>query len=139
MTKTKQIWYRYTNDKKQLTLDCYELLSRLYIQIGQNPEPEIIVALNKIFVEDLASFYGSMEMEEVSYALNKGIRETEPPVFINVPTWSKFLRDHKNKEIKRRANNQIEEYTIYRKRIKSMNQLIEGREVKKIGNAINNK
>ena len=36
--------------------------------------------------------YGSMELEEVRFALNQHIRENDGPHFVNVPMWNKALR-----------------------------------------------
>jgi hypothetical protein len=131
--KTKQIWYLYKNDLKQLKNDCYNLLQELFIQLGQKPESEMVVILTNTFVDDLATKYASMELDMVKYALNKGLRETDPPVFINVPTWNKFLRDFKKSEQLKRQTNQIEEYSIYKKRLETMGKQLQNREVKKIG------
>ena len=45
MNKTKQIWYRFNNDRKKLKLDCVDLISRFYIMLGQKPETEQIVLM----------------------------------------------------------------------------------------------
>ena len=136
--KTKQIWYLYKNDLKQLKNDCYNMLQELFIQLGQKPESEMVVILTNTFVDDLATKYATMELEMVKYALNKGLRETDPPVFINVPTWNKFIRDFKRSEQLKRQTNQIEEFSIYKKRLETMGKQLQNREVKKIGN-VNNK
>jgi hypothetical protein len=131
--KTKQIWYLYKNDLKQLKNDCYNMLQELFIQLGQKPESEMVVILTNTFVDDLATKYATMELEMVKYALNKGLRETDPPVFINVPTWNKFIRDFKKSEQLKRQTNQIEEYSIYKKRLETMGKQLQNREFKKIG------
>ena len=131
--KTKQIWYLYKNDLKQLKNDCYNMLQELFIQLGQKPESEMVVILTNTFVDDLATKYATMELDMVNYALNKGLRETDPPVFINVPTWNKFIRDFKSSEQLKRQTNQIEEYSIYKKRLETMGKQLQNREVKKIG------
>ena len=136
--KTKQIWYLYKNDLKQLKNDCYNMLQELFIQLGQKPESEMVVILTNTFVDDLATKYATMELEMVKYALNKGLRETDPPVFINVQTWNKFIRDFKSSEQLKRQTNQIEEFRIYKKRLETMGKQLQNREVKKIGN-VNNK
>lgn len=131
--KTNQIWYLYKNDLKQFTNDCYNILSGLFLQLQQKPQAETVTTLTNIFVQDLANKYGSMELDMVIFALNKGLRETDPPVFINVPTWNKFIRDFKSSEQLKRQTNQIEEYSIYKKRLETMGKQLQNREVKKIG------
>lgn len=137
--KSNQVWYLYANDIKRLKTECYELVQKLYLQLGQSPEPEIVIMMTKSLVEDLSTQYPSMEMEEVEFALNKGLRETEPPVFINVPTYNKFLRDYRNKKALKKQTNQIDQYDNYKKRVDTMGKALNNREVKKIGNGNYNK
>jgi len=137
--KTKQVWYLYANNIKELKRQCYDIISSLYVQLGQAPEAEIIVQMTNVFTNDLANDYGSMELEEVRFALNKYIRNNDGPHFVNVPMWSQALRDYKKTKALKRQTNQIEEYEIYKKRISSFKNAIDKREIKKIGNAHNNK
>jgi len=137
--KSNQVWYLYANDIKRLKTECYELVQKLYLQLGQSPEPEIVIMMTKSLVEDLSTQYPSMEMQEVEFALNKGLRETEPPVFINVPTYNKFLRDYRNKKALKKQTNQIDQYDNYKKRVDTMGKALNNREIKKIGNGNYNK
>ena len=133
MTKKNQVWYLYANDIKELKRQCYDVISTLYVQLGQAPEAEIVVQMTNLFCNDLANNYGSMELEEVRFALNKHIRENDGPHFVNVPMWSQALRDYKKSKAFKRQTNQIEEYEIYKKRVESFNKVIDKREIKKIG------
>ena len=137
--KTKQVWYLYANNVQELKRQCYDIISTLYVQLGQSPEAEIIVQMTNVFTNDLANDYGSLELEEVRFALNKYIRNNDGPHFVNVPMWSQALRDYKKSKALKRQTNQIEEYEIYKKRISSFKNAIDKREIKKIGNAHNNK
>ena len=111
--KTKQIWYLYKTNKKQLLLDCLNILSRFHVHLGHKSEAVLLNDLNNIFVEDLITRYSTMELDEVRFAIYKGIKDNDPPIFVNVPTWNKFLRDFKKSEQLKRQTNQIEEYSIY--------------------------
>jgi len=137
--KSKLIYILYENDIKKLKSECYEIVQKLYLQLGQSPEPEIVIMMTKSLVEDLYTKYKLMEIEEVEFALNKGLRETEPPVFINVPTYNKFLRDYKNNKALKKRNKQIDEYQVYKKRFNTMDKALNNREIKKIGNGNYNK
>ena len=139
MNKKKQVWYLYSYDIKELKKQCYDIISTLYVQLGQSPEAEIIVQMTNVFTNDLANDYGSLELEEVRFALNKYIRNNDGPHFVNVPMWSQALRDYKKTKALKRQTNQIEEYEIYKKRISSFKNAIDKREIKKIGNANHNK
>jgi len=131
--KTKQVWYLYANNIQELKKQCYDIISTLYVQLGQSPEAEIVVQMTNVFTNDLANDYGSMELDEVRYALNKHIRNNDGPHFVNVPMWSKALRDYKKTKALKRQTNQLEEYEIYKKRISSFKNAIDKREIKKIG------
>ena len=137
--KSKQVWYLYANDIKELKRQCYEIIATLYVQLGQAPEAEIIVQMTNLFCNDLATNYGSMELEEVRFALNKHIRENDGPHFVNVPTWNEALRSYKMSKALKRQTNQIDQYELYKKRVESFSKAIDKREIKKIGNGHNNK
>ena len=131
--KSKQIKSLYEKDPKAFTIECFNILTMFYIHLGHKSEAQIVNNLTKIFVEDLTTRYFTLELEQVKFAIEKGIKDNDPPIFVNVPTWNKFLRDYKTTEQGRRANNQIELYTIYQKRVKSFENLLDKREIKKIG------
>ena len=131
--KSKQVWYMYANNVQELKKQCYDIISTLYVQLGQSPEAEIVVQMTNVFTNDLANDYGSMELDEVRFALNKYIRNNDGPHFVNVPMWSQALRDYKKTKALKRQTNQIEEYEIYKKRISSFKNAIDKREIKKIG------
>ena len=139
MNKTKQVWSLYAYKVNDLKKGCFEILSALYIQLGQNPEPEIVVSMTKIFMNDLVNKYSSMELDEVKFALDEYIRNNDGPHFVNVPMWSQALRDYKKTKALKRQTNQIDQYEIYKKRVESFSNVIDKREIKNIGNADNNK
>jgi hypothetical protein len=131
--KSNQIWYLYKTNEKQLVIDCFNILSDFYIHLGHKSEALIVNKLNKVFVEDLITRYSTMELEQVRFAINKGIKDNDPPIFVNVPTWNKFIRDFKSSEQLKRQTNQIEEFSIYKKRLETMGKQLQNREIKKIG------
>lgn len=124
--KSKQIWYRYANDKKGLTLDCIDLLSKSYLELGQKPTPETITLMATLLVDDLAHNYSSMELEEVAYAISKGIRDTEDGTscFINVRSWSVWLSQHKKRAQLARQQNRITDYQRHTENVKLLGNTI---------------
>ena len=122
--KSKQVWYMYANNVQELKRHCYDIISTLYVQLGQSPEAEIVVQMTNVFTNDLANDYGSMELEEVRFALNKHIRENDGPHFVNVPMWSQALRDYKKTKALKRQTNQLEEYEIYKKGLVALKMLL---------------
>ena len=95
--KTKQVWYRFSKDLEQLNVDCVDLLSKSYIMLGQRPDAQQVVMMSKMLVDDLTRFYGSMEMEEVAFAFEQGIRHSESGGFANVRNWNIWLKEYKAK------------------------------------------
>ena len=137
--KSKQIWSLYAKDIKTLKNGVYKLLSEIYLQLGQKPENEIVVMMTNSFTDDLATSYSTMELEEVKFALNKYIRENDPPIFVNIPTLNKALRDYRKTKALRKQTNQIEQYSLYKKRVESMGKALKNREIIKIGKGNSNK
>jgi hypothetical protein len=137
--KSKQVWFLYANDIKELKRECYEIIATLYVQLGQAPEAEIIVQMTNLLCNDLATNYSTMELDEVRFSINKHIRENDGPHFVNVPMWNEALRNRKMSKALKNQTNQIDEYELYKKRVESFSKVIDKRETKKIGNGHNNK
>ena len=137
--KSKQVWHLYKHDIKELKRQCYDVISTIYVQLGQAPEAEIIVQMTNLFCNDLATNYSSMELDEVRFAINKYIRDNDGPHFVNVPMWNEALRNRKMSKALKNQTNQIDEYELYKKRVESFSKAIDKREIKKIGNANDNK
>lgn len=126
MNKTKQVWYRYANDRKQFNIDCIDILSKCYLELGQKPTPETIALMGSLLVDDLAHHYGRLELEEVAYIFSRGIRNAEEGTscFINVRTWNVWLKDYKKSEMLRRQKNLVSEYQNYKDQQKLISQTI---------------
>lgn len=114
MDKSKQIWYRFSNELEQLNVDCVDLLSKCYMMLGQRPDTQQVVMMAKFLVDDLARFYGSMEMDEVSFAFEQGIRNSDSGGFVNVRSWNQWLKEHKAKSQLQRQQRRITDYQKHR-------------------------
>lgn len=116
MNKTKQVWYLYSHDRKGLNLECVDILSKCYLELGQKPTPEQIGLMATILADDLANFYGSIELDEVRFAFTKGIRNADEGTscFINVRQWNVWLKAYKKDAMLRRQQNLITEYQQYK-------------------------
>ena len=125
MNKTKQIWYRFNNDRKKLKLDCVDLISRFYNMLGQKPETEQIVLMAQLFYEDLINLYSSWTLDEVKYAIENGIRNGEETnCFINVRSLNVWLRRHKKIEETKRQQNLITDYQKHKQNVKQISNTI---------------
>lgn len=124
MDKTKQIWYRFANDREQLNIDCVDALSKCYLMLGQKPDTEQIVMMSKLLVDDLSRFYPSMEMAEVMFAFEQGIRHSDSGGFVNVRNWNIWLKEYKSKANLKRQQRQLTDYQKDRDSQKMMGETI---------------
>tara|TARA_R100000482_G_scaffold1759_1_gene757 strand:+ start:210 stop:611 length:402 start_codon:yes stop_codon:yes gene_type:complete len=110
MDKTKQIWYMFANKREQLNVDCVDVLSKCYLMLGQKPDTEQIVIMSKLLVDDLSRFYPSMNMDEVMFAFEQGIRHSDSGGFVNVRNWNIWLKEYKTKANLKRQQKQLTDY-----------------------------
>tara|TARA_Y100000114_G_C11746994_1_gene322172 strand:- start:690 stop:1094 length:405 start_codon:yes stop_codon:yes gene_type:complete len=124
--KKNKIWYRYTNDKKGLHIDCVDLISKSYLELGQKPTTETITLMAALLLDDLAHNHSNMDIEEVAFAFNKGIRDTEDgtSAFINVRSWSVWLGNYKKRAQLARQQNRLTEYQKHRDNVKYISDTI---------------
>ena len=122
--KTKQIWYRFTNDRQQLNVDCVDILSKCYLMLGQKPDSEQIVMMSKLLVDDLSRYYGSMEMDEVMFAFEQGIRHSDSGGFVNVRNWNIWLKEYKTKSALKRQQRLMTDYEKDRENQKMIGETI---------------
>lgn len=100
----------FANNKEQLNLECVDLLSKCYMMLGQKPDTEQIVLMAKFLVADLSKYYSSMELKEIHYAFEQGIRNSEHGGFVNVRNWNIWLKEYRQKANLKRQQNQITDY-----------------------------
>ena len=116
MNKTKQIWYLYANDKKALEIGCVDIVSKAYLELGQKPTPENIALMGTLLANDLAHNYARLELAEVQFAFDKGIRNGEQGTscFVNVRTWNVWLNDYKKSAMLKRQKNLLTDFENYK-------------------------
>tara|TARA_Y100000361_G_scaffold149290_1_gene163331 strand:+ start:284 stop:679 length:396 start_codon:yes stop_codon:yes gene_type:complete len=120
-----KIWYRYNNDNKQLKNDCVDVLSRCYLMLGQKPDAKQIVMMSSLLYEDLINRYSSMTIQEIQYALEKGIKDGEDlNCFINARSWNVWIKQHKASEQLKRQQKLITDYQKHQKNIKQISHTI---------------
>tara|TARA_B100000497_G_C7463312_1_gene286123 strand:+ start:303 stop:698 length:396 start_codon:yes stop_codon:yes gene_type:complete len=124
MDKTRQIWYRFTKDREQLNVDCVDVLSKCYLMLGQKPDTEQIVMMSKLLVDDLSRFYPSMEMAEVMFAFEQGVRHSDSGGFVNVRNWNIWLKEYKAKANLKRQQRQLTDYQKDRENQKMIGETI---------------
>ena len=124
MDKSRQIWYRFTKDREQLNVDCVDVLSKCYLMLGQKPDTEQILMMSKLLVDDLSRFYPSMEMAEVMFAFEQGIRHSDSGGFVNVRNWNIWLKEYKAKANLKRQQRQLTDYQKDRENQKMIGETI---------------
>jgi|TARA_R100000084_G_scaffold74412_1_gene33442 hypothetical protein len=111
MDKTKQIWNRLHKEEKKLKEECVDILSKAYTMLGQKPDTQQVVVMASLLFGDLITNFSRMTMNEVQFAIEKGIRDGEDTsCFINVRTWNVWLKQHKKSEQLKRQQRQITDY-----------------------------
>jgi len=88
-----------TMTKEELLMGSVDLISKTYIELGQsNVEEDTIMILSQSLADDLAKTYKNFYFEDAQNAFNLGVRTPINGDFIhlNVPTYMKWLRKHKD-------------------------------------------
>ena len=88
-----------TMTKEELLMGSVDLISKTYIELGQhNIEEDTIMVLSQSLADDLAKTYKNFYFEDAQKAFNLGVRSQISGDFIhlNVPTYMRWLRKHKD-------------------------------------------
>ena len=70
-----KIWHRFNTDIKALKNDCVDVLSKCYLMLGQKPDAQQVVTMASLLYDDLINRYSTMTIQEVQFALEKGIKD----------------------------------------------------------------
>ena len=87
-----------TMTKAELVIGSIDILSKTYIELGQhNVEEETLEVLAESLADDLQRVYKNFYFEDAKNAFSLGVRSQHNGDFIhlNVPTYMKWLRQHK--------------------------------------------
>jgi hypothetical protein len=88
-----------TMTKEEILMGSVDLVSKTYIELGQNNvEEDTIMIMSQSLAEDLAKTYKNFYFEDAERAFNLGVRSKINGDFIhlNVPTYMRWLRKHKD-------------------------------------------
>ena len=102
MDKAK-IFYRYKNDEKKFKTDCVDL-----------------VIMAQLLYGDLIQRYGGLTMDEVAFAFEQGIRESESGGFVNVRSMNIWLKEYKTKANLMRSQKRLTDYQRYEENVKQI-------------------
>jgi len=87
-----------TMSRGELVIGSIDILSKTYIELGQhNVEEETLEVLAESLADDLLRVYKNFYFDDAKNAFNLGVRSQISGDFIhlNVPTYMKWLRSHK--------------------------------------------
>jgi hypothetical protein len=88
-----------TMTKEELLMGSVDLISKTYIELGQNNiEEDTIMIMSQSLADDLTKTYKNFYFEDAQNAFNLGVRSQISGDFIhlNVPTYMRWLRKHKD-------------------------------------------
>ncbi len=87
-----------TMNRGELVIGSIDILSKTYIELGQhNVEEETLEVLAESLADDLLRVYKNFYFDDAKNAFSLGVRGQHNGDFIhlNVPTYMKWLRSHK--------------------------------------------
>ncbi len=88
-----------TMTKEELLMGAVDLISKTYIELGQNNvDEDTISVMSQSLADDLAKTYQNFYFKDAQNAFNLGVRSPINGDFIhfNVPTYMRWLRKHKD-------------------------------------------
>ena len=86
-------------NRGELVIGSIDILSKTYIELGQhNVEEETLEVLAESLADDLLRVYKNFYFDDAKNAFSLGVRGQNNGDFIhlNVPTYMKWLRKHKD-------------------------------------------
>ena len=88
-----------TMSKQDLLMSSVDLISKTYIELGQNNvDEDTISIMSQSLADDLARMYKNFYFEDAQKAFNLGVRSpiTSDFIHLTVPTYMKWLRKHQD-------------------------------------------
>ena len=79
---------------KELRLQCVNLISKTYLELGQKSDADTIVTLSTILSDDLIKDFKSLYFEDIIEAFRIGVRKTDK-FHLNVKTYYHWILAHR--------------------------------------------
>jgi|TARA_B110000285_G_C14699384_1_gene412744 hypothetical protein len=86
-----------TMSKQDLLMSSVDLVSKTYIELGQNNvDEDTISIMSQSLADDLARMFKNFYFEDAQKAFNLGVRSpiTSDFIHLTVPTYMKWIRKH---------------------------------------------
>ena len=87
-----------TMSKQDLLMSSVDLVSKTYIELGQNNvDEDTISIMSQSLSDDLSRMFKNFYFEDAQKAFNLGVRSpiTSDFIHLTVPTYMKWIRKHK--------------------------------------------
>jgi|TARA_R110000744_G_scaffold5556_1_gene19769 hypothetical protein len=108
------IFKRNNTDQKQLKIDCVDIVSKCYLELGQKPDTQQVVLMAQLLYNELIRFHKGLTTEEVQFAFEKGIRDSDNGGFVNVRNFNIWLKEFKTKAALRRQQRRLTDFELDR-------------------------
>ena len=80
---------------EDLRNESLEILSRAYLELGQNPDEDTVVSMRLILAEDLKKDFPNLDIDDIKASFRKGIRDTDS-FHITVKTYYKWIKSYRD-------------------------------------------
>jgi len=96
----------------EVKIFCIDLVGMCYTSLGQKPDKEQMKGMAQLLYNDLITYHSNLTLDEIKFAFDKGLRNAEQgtSAFVNVRTWSVWIKDYKQKAIEKRRQGRLTEY-----------------------------
>ena len=81
-------------NKKDLLIECVNIISKTLVELGQVKDEKHIVVLSTSLCNDLIESFSNLDIQDIQRAFHYGVRNTEFFV-LNVQTYFKWIRAHR--------------------------------------------
>ena len=83
-----------SEDKQELTLNCVDLISKTFVELGQAKSEQEIVILSRSLSDDLVRDFDNLTFVDIENAFRDGVRNTD--LFaLNVKTYYRWIKSHR--------------------------------------------
>jgi hypothetical protein len=113
-------------DINGLKEDSVDLVGMCYAALGQKPDKQQMLGMAQLLYYDLINYHTNLTMEEIKFAFDIGLRNPEQgtSAFVNVRTWSVWINDYKQNEIRMRGQNRLTAFQLHKQGQKAIAETI---------------
>ena len=113
--------------------ESINLIGMCYTSLGQKPDKKQMKGMANLLYQDIINYHTNLTLDEIRFAFDKGLRNAEQgtSAFVNVRTWSVWIKDYKDKAIEKRRQGRETEYQLHQQGQKALaNTINKARQIK---------